>query len=332
MSGARQHVLPRFLLRGFQSRISGDQVYTWVQRKGKPALESNILKVLVGKNFYEGGQEDVDQDITTLENRFAPVIMPLREERASTTVSRSEIPELIVHLSIRTKNIRDCLIDSTDYLFKVLIAHLGNPENLRAKASQACRDNVEYLRKRTGLSKKQLEELPDLDQRFIEAFENNMKQRLNDMKLFTEHLEKTMKDAHVTVLSEGLVPEPGMDLYKKHKWHLIVQESPSFVLGDAGPIHQVGQDFKAFPDKDDIIAKIYLPIGDRHLLAGTIGHSTPSVDPEEVNNGQAACARECIVGSSQAIVARYENVIGSRAFLLSDEDLRKIVQEGLSGL
>lgn len=334
MAGARQHFLPRFLLRGFQSRISGDRVYTWVQRKAEPSFESNIQNVFVGGKFYEGGQKDVDPDITTLENRFGPVIKRLRQEPASTTLSMSEIPELIVHLSIRTKNIRDCLIDLAKYAFKDSMLYLGNPDNRRAIARREGREYVEHLRKQMGLSKEQLEELvPDLDQRFIEAFENKWQECLNDMESFIEQrLEKTMKDAHTEVLSEGLIPEPGVNLYKNHKWHLIVQQSPSFILGDAGPIHQVGQDFKAFPDKDDLIAKIYLPIGDKHLLAATMGQSIPSVHPEEVNKGQAACAREYIVGSSQTIVERYEKVIGLRGFLLSDEERRKIVQEGLSGL
>jgi Protein of unknown function (DUF4238) len=62
MAGERQHFLPRFLLKGFASRQSRQQFYTWVFQKGKEAFETNILNVGLAKNFYTHGVEvDAEQ-------------------------------------------------------------------------------------------------------------------------------------------------------------------------------------------------------------------------------------------------------------------------------
>lgn len=344
MAGQRQHILPRFLLRGFRSRTSGDQTYTWVQRKGEPPFESNILNVSVGRKFYEGSQEDVDEDITTLENRFAPIIERLRQESSSRTISLSEIPEFIVHLLIRTKNLRDSFLDASHFLFMGLMAHLENPEHLRALVRRTVlqkpkwfREAVEQERKKSGLSRNQLERhYPNLERQIFAQFENTLEESTSFIAALREsvksRLEEAIKDGHLKALAKTLVPESRLKGYQNYKWHLLVLDAPNLILGDAGPIHQVGQDFKALPDKDDIIVSIYLPIGERHLLAGSLSHSIPSVDPGLVNTGQATCAREYIVGPSHATVERYKNVIGLRGFILSDDDLGKILQAFLSEL
>jgi hypothetical protein len=52
MAGDRQHILPRFLLKGFASRIEGEKIYTWVYPRNSPPVEANIRKVGVEKHFY----------------------------------------------------------------------------------------------------------------------------------------------------------------------------------------------------------------------------------------------------------------------------------------
>jgi hypothetical protein len=41
MAGVRQHILPRFLLKGFASRLDALEVFTWVFRKGGNIFEAN---------------------------------------------------------------------------------------------------------------------------------------------------------------------------------------------------------------------------------------------------------------------------------------------------
>jgi len=303
VAGSRQHVLPRFLLRGFQSRISGNQIYTWVQRKGRASFETNILNAFVEGKFYEAAEVNVDDDITNLENRFAPIIDGLRKETSSRTISNSEIPELVVHLSIRTKNLRDSFFAASNYVFKGLITYMEDPKNLHTMLCRAIkrrsrwwRELVDEKRKTSGLSRKQFEMfVPRLEE---EVLSSTILPRaaLIEVALirqvFEENLERLMKDGHLKSLSKGLIPQPRLELYKKLNWHLIKLEKGSLILGDAGPIHQVGQEFKALPDGEDVIQSVYLPIGDSHVLTGTMLEAVPFVDPEVVNNGESTSARE----------------------------------------
>jgi hypothetical protein len=56
------------LLKGFASRLDGQEAFTWVYRRGGRVFEANIKNVAVEKHFYTGkGENDVDDEITELE-------------------------------------------------------------------------------------------------------------------------------------------------------------------------------------------------------------------------------------------------------------------------
>ena len=65
MAGVRQNILPRFLLKGFASRLEAQEVFTWVFRKGRNIFEANIKNVAVEKHFYtQVANTSVDDEIT----------------------------------------------------------------------------------------------------------------------------------------------------------------------------------------------------------------------------------------------------------------------------
>ena len=79
MAGPRQHILPRFLLKEFASRIDGDKIFTWVYWRNGKVLEVSIKDVSVEKYFYGKGAEiSVDAEITALEDKFAIFLHELR--------------------------------------------------------------------------------------------------------------------------------------------------------------------------------------------------------------------------------------------------------------
>jgi hypothetical protein len=68
MAGNRQHIFPRFLLKGFASRVAGREVFAWVYRKEAKVFETNIINIGVEKNFYgREGDVSADAEITNLE-------------------------------------------------------------------------------------------------------------------------------------------------------------------------------------------------------------------------------------------------------------------------
>jgi len=85
MAGIRHHILARFLLKGFASKVSGDQTFTWVYRKEGKVFESNIINVAVERYFYgKEGELSVDDEITEIEKTFAPLLSSLRIEEDGT--------------------------------------------------------------------------------------------------------------------------------------------------------------------------------------------------------------------------------------------------------
>jgi len=75
MSGKRHHFVPRFLQAGFASHMNGDEVFTWVYRKGSKTFNTNVANVGVEGQFYsQDGDTKVDESITAAEGRFSALV------------------------------------------------------------------------------------------------------------------------------------------------------------------------------------------------------------------------------------------------------------------
>jgi hypothetical protein len=134
MSGSRQHELPRFLTNGFASRIvrktnKDDSVFVWVYRRNTEPFESNTSNVGVGGKFYDDGVVSVDDEITDLEGRFANCLNQLRESHDGSPVTNSVFLDFVVHLTSRTKHLRDSIINTGGFLTDALLSYLS--ENWR---------------------------------------------------------------------------------------------------------------------------------------------------------------------------------------------------------
>lgn len=76
MAGIRHHILPKFLLKGFASKVDGQEVFTWVYRKEGKVFEANTLNVSVEKHFYgKTGELNVDDEIRILRNDLQDFLM-----------------------------------------------------------------------------------------------------------------------------------------------------------------------------------------------------------------------------------------------------------------
>jgi uncharacterized protein DUF4238 len=90
MGGKRQHFVPRFLQSGFGSHRNGDEVFTWVYRKGAATFNTNVANVGVEGLFYtEGDDPYVDDLITEAESDFSKLVEDLRAANAARSVHRS---------------------------------------------------------------------------------------------------------------------------------------------------------------------------------------------------------------------------------------------------
>lgn len=71
MAGVRHHILPRFLLKGFASRVDNQKAFTWVCRKDGSPFEASTRDVSVEKYFYgKEGNISADEEITAIEKNM----------------------------------------------------------------------------------------------------------------------------------------------------------------------------------------------------------------------------------------------------------------------
>ena len=109
-------------MKGFASRTEGKEIYTLVYRTEVKPFEANITKVGVEKYFYgKEGELSVDDEITELEGKYAPLIDELRDIQGKVEITDQRIPDLITHLVIRTKYVRDSFRGSFKLLTSLII-------------------------------------------------------------------------------------------------------------------------------------------------------------------------------------------------------------------
>jgi hypothetical protein len=133
MGGKRQHFLPRLLLKGFSSRIEGEEHYTWVYRKNAAnPFETNIINVGVSKDFYSKEQDtSVDDTITYMEGEFAAELDKIRQFDSSTLLENTKIAEFASHMEIRTRHLRDSFLESSDAFVSEFIGFLRDTKSVK---------------------------------------------------------------------------------------------------------------------------------------------------------------------------------------------------------
>lgn len=92
-------------MKGFASRVEGEEIFTWVYRKDSIVFEGNTKNINVEKHLYgrEGEEIYADEIITNLEaNKFSPLVDVLRNSEGNVNNLKNEIIDFISHLLIRT--------------------------------------------------------------------------------------------------------------------------------------------------------------------------------------------------------------------------------------
>lgn len=131
MSGKRQHILPRFLQKGFASRIQDEKIFTYVYRKGGRHFETTVENVGLENYFYgKPGEISADEEITKIEGGYAQLTTVLRNEPDGTRVADLPVANFVAHLTIRTKQLREFFRESAEYLLDEITAYLSTPEHM----------------------------------------------------------------------------------------------------------------------------------------------------------------------------------------------------------
>lgn len=342
MSGDRQHFLPRFLLKGFASRTEDNQSYTWVFRREKPPFETNLINVGVSTDFYNvEGNRELDDVITKMEGRFANSLEELRSQRAETRLVDTDLPELVTHLILRTKYLRDALQQSTKYLFNALLTALESPEMVEKMMLNYIKTHPnEFLKKVREpfkgyhFSRRQrLRMISNATPAVIrEAFPQFMALVELLKKYIRDNFSKLAKDSHVKALRNNPVPGARVDFVRALKWYLVINETGSFILGDVAVVFKTQQGaLKPLPDLSDTVLETWLPISTTHLLIGTADTREIDRDVERLNTGTALLSHEFFISSrNSGREAKLAGLLGAKAGLLPEDEMEKIILDLMS--
>ena len=140
------HYLPQFLLGGFASRISRNQKYAFVFRKENEPAEPNIKDIAKQRYFHGDPDENDLEHLTSLrESEHAKLISKLRSDDIS-SADKPHIDERVIHLGLRTRNLRDGLTASGETFFDAFEDHVSGvagSEEFDATVMKVLKEQIE---------------------------------------------------------------------------------------------------------------------------------------------------------------------------------------------
>jgi hypothetical protein len=355
MAGIRQHILPRFLQKGFASRVTKktgkqDIVYTWVYRKGTAPFETATENVGVEKYFYgKAGELNVDDEITDIETEFVEVIAELRGKGDGFKISEPMVADFIGHLSIRTKHLRDSFVDMAEMFSTILFGYLADFKKLRAWVLEYHKRHPELIKKTVDeeLNKMQLTRIQKLRMREymimqlrperivmgMDKDKSNYEFLFNSLTpTFLEQIPNIAREGHIKALAKNLVPEPRMEVYRQLHWFVCKSNVP-LILGDVGVLFEVAgvKQFMSLTGKEDELKAAFLPISSDTMVVGTSFSEVPKVNFGTLNEAIARHSRDFFIsGQVSPEIESLQPLLGTRAEIFSEQEIEQILMEGMN--
>jgi hypothetical protein len=340
MVGKRQHFIPRFLQEGFASHTSGDEFFTWVYRKGMPAFNSNITNVGVEGLFYtEGDDSQADDLITNAEGPFSSLVRSLRSV-APAAVSDRLLPRLIAHLEVRTRHLRQSVLQAGGFLLSRLLDFMSDEDAFIAYLETRLRSDPSVLREsfskelaKQGFPPSLLQPLIQLSTPLLPAF---MAQFRPELAKLTEALRSSLpkmlhdatKSGHISALKKEISPETRIRRYDNLAYSVVENSGSPLILGDSAVLFRVQgpRAYKAFLDKDDVLIQVVLPLGSTRALVGA--HEGVGVLPPDLRQALARCSLEYFIAAENSDAnSLLQDEIGEDAAPLTRAEMEEIIAE-----
>ncbi|MBX7171977.1 MAG: DUF4238 domain-containing protein [Pyrinomonadaceae bacterium] len=356
MAGKRQHIIPKFLQKGFASRIDDKDVFVWAFRKDTDPFEANTKNIFVENYFYgkEGEEIYADGIITDLEElEFSPLMDNLRNAEGNVNKFSSQIASFISNLLIRTKFLRETFIDSSKYVVDGLSKHLSDEENIQTLMSNPTLidrelknvlNSQEVTNALNNLGLENSEALKGLLPNIVKLMlpEIVESEKGNIANFFKEFFEQTtkiipegIKRGQINSIIKSPNPEWIVEFCERLEW-FIVTVNQSLILGDTVCIFEVINEvrkFKPIIEKNDNISTIFLPISSNRLLIGTHENILDKINTEELNSIIAKCSfQQFICSESTQENLNHKNSIGLWSGIMSQEEMERLRNEMLDDL
>jgi len=344
MAGKRQHFIPRFLQASFASHTNSKEIFTWVYPKGREPYNTNIINVGVeGFFFEENGDSSVDDSITAAEGKFAPLVEFLRSNDGQILSDVDSISELLAHLEVRTRHIRQSFLASGKWLIDEFVRFMGNTEKFVPHMLKRCLKEPQIFLKSMNDEFDKLgiphEARPAIIAKFAPHFGAIMVSKIEEFSLmapvFKEILplllEKSAKSGHIKALRTGIAPPVKVETYSALKYEVAKVDNNKLPLGDSLVIFQGDGDygFKAFLDLGVPLIAVFLPLSPNSILVGR--RTGQPIDLQSIPNAIAKCSRDFFITIEKS--SYYSNLginIGEWASILSEKQMEAILVECLN--
>jgi Protein of unknown function (DUF4238) len=319
MAGKNQHYIPQFLQRGFSCQAA--QGFSLSSKKDKQKAQvwiferENANKRLVCKAgadpyFYGPENSSVDTTITDAENLYGKLVNDLRSHRKDTAVEEKSIPELLAHMIVRSKNIRQTISELGGISSSVLTASLPDNESMTNFFINYFQTNPDKLGENLPADQRQslrgkIQEDPKFIQNLItdgKIMGEFIPQFLDIISLSLSEIDvnEIARNAHIDTLSESIEPKIRVNMYTGLHWFLSVKKAGSYILGDGLVICQktTGEYESALLASDDF-QHVFLPISSQHLIIGTKEPTALDLDIESINHAIARMSNEFFIASQK---------------------------------
>jgi hypothetical protein len=314
-------------------------VFTWLYRKNARPVNTNIVNVGVESFFYtDGSDTKADDVITTAEEAFSNLVKELRTS-SPMRVSDPQIPELIAHLEVRTRHLRQSFLQVGDYLVSRFLDFVSDENSYAGYLERTFRNDPSMLRKaltdeleKHGLPETMLEIL-EVNSPLLPALIEQMKPLLRPLAAYMRselprRLRNAAKSGHIRALKKSASPEAKIRLYKDLQYAVADVRESGLILGDSAILFHVegSKPYKAFIEKDDVLNAVVLPLTSSRLLVGACEGFVVSAHnwPEAI----ARCSLEYFIANDNSEINRLlQGSIAEDAAPLTTEELEDIITE-----
>jgi hypothetical protein len=342
MSGKRQHYLPQFLVKGFSSRSAHSNHFVWVYRKGKVPFESNIINVGVEKDFYSEDDSTVDEKITDAEIGYAELINELRTFKKTVKINEKMLPDFIAHLEIRTRNVRESLLEMSDLFLNEIIKFFQEPENVNKFVAKYTGDAM--LQVDIAIHKKLKKiSIPKAKRAAVDSIIKEQKKlaQSNLRPLFIFFINRklpdlintmpdTVKKGHLKALQDSVSPKLRVEEHQKLIWNLVYFENEYLILGDSGVLFEVEslKKYSTFWEQGQKIINVFLPISKNHLVIGSNSEICDVPDLTWLNREIAEYSREYFLSAiNNPFQLNLANNIGNKSQWFTENEIMSISNE-----
>jgi hypothetical protein len=312
MQGTRQHVIPRFLLKGFRSKSDGKNIRCWVYPKKTKPYETNINNIAVVKEFYTQDNDIiVDKCITKAEQEFSNIVQHLRKEKATTIIKDIRIPKLLAHFEIRTHHLRRLMINFSNITIEKFNDYLDlywSDERILkyfAEDNNFIRNLARKEIARRGLSKKLEMKLVSIIKSSFYIYKPSLENKIRHLreKFRIEIpliIPEIVKNGHIQALKTSINPKNRIKAYSQLKYSLIIFGNDDLIIGDNILFAcDFDQNYKTFLSKGDDIFHAFIPISSDRILIGSKHNKIPTINIKRIKEAIAGCSLDYFVSSKK---------------------------------